>query len=37
MALADRGVSADFLTVIDELTSRKQLDEIGGSAAIMDL
>ena len=36
MALADRGVAADFLTVIDELTSRKQLDEIGGSAAVMD-
>ena len=37
IGLADRGVAADFLTVIDELTSRNQLDEIGGDFVVMEL
>jgi len=37
LALADRGTPADFLTLPDELESRKQLDEIGGVEYIMDL
>jgi len=37
VSLADRGVAADFLTVIDELTTRNQLGEVGGDFAIMEL
>ncbi len=35
--LAATGKPADFLTVADELETRKQLDELGGPAYVMDL
>ena len=37
MELSERHVAADFVTVCDELQRRRQLEEVGGMAYIMDL
>lgn len=35
--LNQRGVPSDFVTVTDELVSRRQLEDVGGTAYVMDL
>ena len=37
LALSAKRQPADFVTVCDELERRKQLDEVGGAAYVMDL